>query len=271
MQARFHGALRRSPLNVFATRKSVEDLRNQLDFFKSSLEVTPELIADWERWRVNNPVPKQPLVSVCVATYNRAELLIARSIPSVLAQSYRNLELIVVGDGCTDGTEAALSAIRDGRLRYENLSKRGTYPRDPIRRWMVAGTPAMNRALELAEGDFVTHLDDDDEYLPHRLEMLVEFALTRDCDFVWHPFWYQTSRERWKLNNARSFDIGSVTTSSVFYRSWFANIAWDIEAHRLMEPGDWNRLRRIRYINPVSMRCPEPLLRHYREQNQTIV
>ena len=42
-----------------------------------------------------------------------------------------------------------------------------------------------------ARGDYVTHLDDDDEYLPQRLEVLVQYARARGCDFVWHPFWYR--------------------------------------------------------------------------------
>lgn len=44
---------------------------------------------------------------------------------------------------------------------------------------MVAGTPAANRALELADGAFVTHLDDDDRYAPDQIERLLEFAQAR--------------------------------------------------------------------------------------------
>ena len=62
--------------------------------------------------------------------------------------------------------------------------------------------------------------------------------------------------------------LGSVTTSSVFYRSWFKKIPWDANAHLMMEPGDWNRFRCIKYFQPVMLRHPEPLLRHYCERRR---
>jgi glycosyltransferase involved in cell wall biosynthesis len=208
------------------------------------------------------------LVTVAVATYNRARLLTERCIPSVLGQTYDNLELIVVGDGCTDETEEVMPEIRDPRLTFVNLPERGSYPADPVRRWMVAGTQALNKAMSMARGDFVTHLDDD-EYMPDRLEKLVEFAIDNRCDFVWHPCWSEDQEGNWKSIEAPHFVHSHVTTSSVFYRSWFTRIEWNVDAHLLMEPGDWNRFRRIKYIDPVMMRYPEPLLKHYRQMNQS--
>lgn len=242
--------------------------REQLDLLKSSLEVPDALIDEFFEWRMRNPIPERPLVTVAVATYNRAELLTKRCIPSVLDQTYANLELIVVGDGCTDGTAEAVARIGDPRLRFRNLPSRDAYPEDPDRRWRVAGTAPTREALSMARGYFITHLDDDDEYLPGRLERLVEFARSNDCDFVWHPFWQEDEDGGWTLREARDFGLGQLTNLSVFYRSWFKRIEPDIHAHRLREPGDWNRFRRIKYIDPVCMRYPEPLSRHYRERSR---
>jgi len=242
--------------------------RVEFDLLKSRLEVPRELIDEFQAWKAHNPVPGQPLVSVCIPTYNRVRLLIERSIPSVLSQTYARLELIVVGDGCTDETAAEVARIDDPRLRFVNLPARGAYPADPVRRWMVAGTQAINHALELSRGDFITHLDDDDEHAPERLKKLVEFATAHRCDFVWHPFWREAEGGDWILHEAGELAFEQVTTSSVFYRAWFKKILWDVEAHRLAEPGDWNRFRRIKYLDPVALRYPEPLLRHYRERNQ---
>lgn len=244
-------------------------LRSDVDLLKSSLEIPLEWINEYLEWKANTPLPKQPLVSVCVATYNRVRLLTERCIPSILSQSYRNLELIVVGDGCTDETTEAVSKITDPRLKFVNLLERGQYPMDPSFRWMVAGIPATNHALSLAQGDYITHLDDDDEYVWDRLEKLVDFAVQRQCDFVWHPFWWETEEGEWRLNESMCFAMNQVTTSSVFYRSWFKRIEWDPIAYRLREPGDWNRFRRIKYLNPNCARYPEPLLKHYRERNQS--
>ena len=57
-----------------------------------------------------------PLVSVCMATLDRAELLIERSIASVLAQTHRNLQIVVVGDNCTDDTMQRLAPLGDSRI-----------------------------------------------------------------------------------------------------------------------------------------------------------
>jgi hypothetical protein len=243
--------------------------RRECDLIKSKLEIPRELIDDFRRWKAGHPPPSEPLVSVCVATYNRAELLTERCIPSILGQTYGRLELIVVGDGCTDATEAVVARIRDPRLTFKNLRARGDYPEDPERRWMVAGTYPANEAISLARGDFITYLDDDDEYLPDRLEKLVGFALAHRFDFVWHPYWYEYQPGRWRLHEANDPVLTQLTTSSVFYRGWFKRLAWDIDAHLLGEPGDWNLFRRILYLAPARGRYPEPLLKHYQEQNRS--
>lgn len=246
-------------------RGRVRHLAAQLDLLKSSLEVDAQLFDDFTEWKAAHPIPDRPLVSVCVATFDRANTLLTRCIPSVLAQTYSELELIVVGDGCTDHTAEAIATVRDARVRFVNLAERGRYPLDARRRWMVAGTEPMNKALSLVRGDLVTHLDDDDEYIPDRLEKLVGLARDEGSDIVWHPFWYQDEQGAWKLNEASDFALNDVTTSSVLYRSWFTRLPWRIEAHRVGEPGDWNRFRRMLYLGPVLHRHPEPLLRHYRE------
>lgn len=243
-------------------------LTEQLDLLKSSLEVPQKLIDEFFEWRASNRIPENPLVSVVVATYNRAELLAERCVSSVLNQTYENLELIVVGDNCTDDTEEVMAGIEDPRLRFVNLPEHDEYPADPSRWWMVAGTPPTNKGLSMAQGDFIAHLDDDDEYLPDRLEKLVGFAAENDCDFVWHPFWWEDKDEEWHVWEASEFAEGQVTNASVFYRSWFKRFESEINAYRLREPGDWNRFRKIKYLDPTYMRYPEPLSKHYRERNR---
>src|SRR5258708_4622321 len=185
------GTVRHVMRRIESLEVELQALRDEVDLFKSSFDVSPELIDEFIAWKASHPIPEHPLVTVTVATYNRAQLLTDRCIPSVLGQTYPNLELIIVGDGCTDETEEAVRRITDPRLKFYNLAERGNYPRDKRRRWMVAGAPAMNIAASLAKGDYLTHLDDDDEYVPQRLEKLVEFAVANSCDLVWHPFWWE--------------------------------------------------------------------------------
>jgi glycosyltransferase involved in cell wall biosynthesis len=186
-----------------------------------------------------------------------------------LNQDYRNLEIVVVGDHCTDETENLVKKIKDSRLRFHNLEQRGRYPDDQALRWMVAGTIPINASMNMATGDFITHLDDDDEQTPDRISKLVQFAKEKKADFVWHPFWFQLPSGKWKLNPADAFRHAAVTTSSSFYHRWFTRIPWDINAYRYNEPGDWNRFRKIKYLGAKTVRFPEPLLKHYREQNQS--
>lgn len=211
---------------------------------------------------------KNPLVSVCIATYNRGPLLIERSLKSILAQSYQNLEVIVVGDCCTDDTVERMAKISDPRVKFVNLQNRFPYPEVPRLRWMVAGTAAVNCALGMVQGDFITHLDDDDEHTSDRISKLVDFIRDTRADFVWHPFEYETPSGEWHVNEALHFRFKNVSTSSVLYHKWFRHILWDDQAYKLLEPGDWNRFRKFRFIGAKALRYQDVMLRHYREQNQ---
>jgi glycosyltransferase involved in cell wall biosynthesis len=211
----------------------------------------------------------EPLVSICIATYNRAALLRDRSLRSCLNQTYRNIEIIVVGDACTDETEKVMAGVLDPRVRFVNLKERGKYPDDPRLRWMVAGTAPTNHALSIARGDFITHLDDDDEYPPERIEVLLQAVIQNRADLIYHPFRWETPDGGWRVNKARSFRFTSATTSSIFYHRYFANLPWDPHAYRYREPGDWNRLRKIRFLSKRIIRDPRILLSHYRERNQS--
>jgi glycosyltransferase involved in cell wall biosynthesis len=101
-----------------------------------------------------------PLISVILPTYNRA-LWVVEAVDSVLAQSFRDLELIVVDDGSTDETVAKLAPYRD-RLRYAFQEQSGV-------------SAARNRGLDLARGEWVAFLDSDDLWLPVKLEAQVNF------------------------------------------------------------------------------------------------
>jgi glycosyltransferase involved in cell wall biosynthesis len=185
-----------------------------------------------------------------------------------MQQTYKHLEIVVVGDGCTDDTVQRIADLGDPRIHFVNLPQCGRYPDGPSRRWMVAGTVPMNHALSLCRGDFITHLDDDDEHDRTRVEKLVAFARENNRDFVWNPFHYECAPGEWELHPCGELRLTQVTTSSIFYRRWLARIGWDINAHLLAEPGDWNRLRKFLYLGIKAQRYPEPLLRHYREQTQ---
>jgi len=133
---------------------------------------------------------------------------------------------------------------------------------------MVAGTNAINAAMSMCEGQFVTHLDDDDAATVDRIETLVNAAQQHKADFCWHPFWCENRDGSWyRLGDGR-FELGQITTGSIFYHHYFTKFPWDVFAYRTREPGDWNRLRKIRALRPNLHFVDRPLMFHYSEGSQ---
>jgi glycosyltransferase involved in cell wall biosynthesis len=128
---------------------------------------------------------ENPLVSVCVPTYNRGSLLVERAVSSVLSQTYKNLELVVVGDHCTDNTVELLAQIDDPRLRFYNLPHRKrNYPPTVESHWFVGGAIPANKAMELARGKWIARVDDDDTWSSDHIEALLRFAQKGQYEFV---------------------------------------------------------------------------------------
>src|ERR1044071_926253 len=117
-----------------------------------------------------------PLVSVVIPTYDNYELLRERAIPSVLAQTYQNFEIVVVGDAAPDDARAAVESFADPRITFHNRLYRGPYPKEPQKRWLVAGVPAYNEAVRRASGLWIAPLDDDDAFRPQHIERVLTRA-----------------------------------------------------------------------------------------------
>ena len=207
---------------------------------------------------------KNPLVSICITTADRADILADRALASIAEQTYKNLEVIIVGDCCEDNTDAVVAGFRDRRIKFFNLKKRGPYPRPSLDRWMVAGTNAVNFALERVRGDFVTHLDEDDTFEPHRIEILVREIQRSVADVVFHPFYWQDEDHSWKVLGSGVPELGQTTTGSILYHKWFARVPWDLYAFRLREPGDWNRLRKFKALGANFYYVDQILAHHWR-------
>jgi glycosyltransferase involved in cell wall biosynthesis len=108
-----------------------------------------------------------PLVSIVMATYNRA-LTIGRAVNSVLGQSYKNIELIIIDDGSTDNTIEILNNYTDPKIRlYRHETNKGV-------------TAAKNSGLNQIKGEWFTILDSDDEATPDAIESLMAVPLYKD-------------------------------------------------------------------------------------------
>lgn len=101
-----------------------------------------------------------PKVSVVVTTFNNKRY-IAETVSSVLAQTFRDLEVIVVDDGSSDGTAELIHGEFGDQVRYIYQENGGS-------------AVARNAGIRIAHGEFVAFLDGDDVSLPERLELQVE-------------------------------------------------------------------------------------------------
>jgi len=123
-----------------------------------------------------NRVAAKTQVSVIIPTYNRG-WTIGEAVDSVLAQDYRDFELIVVDDGSADNTSQVLDAYR-GTIKVFRQENKGV-------------SAARNRGIAEASGRFIAFLDSDDLWLPQKLSTQVEFfnttpdALICQTEEVW--------------------------------------------------------------------------------------
>lgn len=109
--------------------------------------------------------PKNPNVSIIIPVYNRKNKLF-RALNSVLNQTYKNFEIIVVDDGSTDCLEKSI-------LKYTNNYESVIYLKQKN-----SGTPiALNKGIKISRGNYITFLDSDDIYLPDHIRKRVNIFI----------------------------------------------------------------------------------------------
>ena len=187
---------------------------------------------------------QNPLVSVIIPAHNRAELLTSRAIPSVLRQTYQNFEIIVVADRCTDDTRARVQKINDPRIKFIELTDRPPLPEDLFARWRVAAAAPRNRGLEVAKGEWICSLDDDDELMPNHIEILLRRALT-GYDFVYGKFLMVKASGEQEVIGKYPPEHGHIATSSFLYNSKYKKLKYNTDATATSEVEDWNFCRRV--------------------------
>ena len=116
--------------------------------------------------------PMQPLVSVIIPTYNWSSVL-RLAIRSVLWQTEQNFEVLVVGDCCTDDSEAVAKSFGDPRIHWFNLSTNSGSQSTPN-----------NAALALARGRYVAYLGHDDVWHPEHLRSMLAAIGSTNADFA---------------------------------------------------------------------------------------
>ena len=138
-----------------------------------------------------------PLISIIVPTCKRADML-ERAIDSILNQTYSNIEIVVVNDNVPDSeldlkTKATLLKYReDGRVKC--IATTG----------LTGGGAARNLAIKHTKGEYVAFLDDDDRFLPDKLETQYNFMIEHDLDMCFQDVKWVNEKE--KLVEFRKMD-----------------------------------------------------------------
>ena len=115
------------------------------------------------------------MVSIVVPVYN-AEKYIKETMDSVLAQTYRDWELLLVLNGCSDSTEEIVESYR---LEHADCNIRSIVENEN-----KGAAQARNRGVNEASGRYIAYVDADDIWKPEKLEHLLRFMLEKDAAFV---------------------------------------------------------------------------------------
>ncbi|MEJ5961330.1 glycosyltransferase family 2 protein [Pedobacter immunditicola] len=177
-------------------------------------------------------------VSIIIPTFNRA-LSICDTLNSVISQTYKNVEIIVIDDGSIDNTEAVLKLfIHDYQLEEKLFYYK-----------QKNGGPgkARNLGLKYATGEYIVFFDSDDIMCPDRIEVQLERLIFKNADICAAGFLYQKSKEIQRYN---SIIINNYIS---FYKGGFlvGTQAWMLKTKVVENIGGYNES--IRYYEDLDL------------------
>jgi hypothetical protein len=186
-----------------------------------------------------------PLVSFIVATYDRFESLRDVALPSMLAQTHSNVEVIVVGDASPPETAAVIEEIGDERVRYYNRPVRGPYPEDKSVRWYMLGSPPYNDGLSLVRGRWIGAMADDDAVRPDFAETILAGARGGHHENCYGR--YQVHYKKGEVLELGRFppQKGNFVTQAALYHSGLRFFMMSAADPYFEEPNDWALCRRM--------------------------
>lgn len=183
----------------------------------------------------------EPLVSVIIPTYNRGRLILD-SINSVLNQTYKNIELIVVDDCSTDDTEKTVKSIDDSRIKYIKLEKNS------------GACVARNKGIEISRGEFIAFNDSDDLWLPEKINSQLDFLYENNAEISFCKMECRTPENNFihnfpniefdrKISYKDLLKYNSASTQTIFGKTdCFKEIIFDATMPRLQ---DWDEVLRL--------------------------
>lgn len=206
-----------------------------------------------------------PTVSVVIAAYNAARWT-AETLGSVLAQTFRNFEVIVVDDGSTDQTPEVVAGYKD-RIRY-------------LRKENAGAASARNVGIRAARGSYIAFVDADDLWLPEKLQLQMDL-FSRHPDLAWVysdaiVFDEESVQEVFRTSDVTKLYAGDIlrplllfnfiaSPTPVIRRDVFDTVGYFDESPGLQSGEDWNMWLRIAAKYRVEF-VDRPLARYRRHR-----
>src|SRR5829696_1032027 len=187
----------------------------------------------------------EPLVSVRIGAYRGGDLLFDRALSSVLAQTYSNWEAVVVCDGRDEQAARRIDDLGDSRVRCVQRPRNGPYPSDDRSRWMVAGTHPFNQGAALARGDWIAPIDQDDEWEPEHLEVLLKAAVESGAEVAYGVCRVELGDGSETFFGTWPPELSDFGFQTAIYHAGLATLLYDVNSHLVGEPADWNLARRM--------------------------
>jgi glycosyltransferase involved in cell wall biosynthesis len=222
----------------------------------------------------------KPLVSVIVPSYNHAHY-ISHTLSSVINQTYKDLEIIVIDDGSSDNSYQIISQQTDCRIKLVRQENQGAHA-------------AINLGISMAEGEYISILNSDDLYAPKRIEILIDAAkksiepalFTSYIDVIdsngvtlgtkkafnnMLPYVIESPEKTFlstsdPLKNILMFNYVSTTSNFFFHRDIYESVGNFLN---LRYVHDWDYLLRVVQNYPISI-VEEPLLKYRIHASNTI-
>nr|WP_315190326.1 glycosyltransferase family 2 protein [uncultured Flavobacterium sp.] len=204
----------------------------------------------------------KPLVSIIIPTYNRAHL-ISETLDSIIDQTYKNWECIVVDDGSTDYTEKVIA-------HYMKKDNRFQYYHRPADRQKGANS-CRNHGFELCKGEFIKWFDSDDFMYPDLLQaQLTSFSKITDVSICKLEYYDFVNDKFIKENNIvsdnliKDYLVGNVAfyISGPLWKKSFLNSQKELFDETISNLDDWDFNLRMLYQSPKITYVNEVLIRY---------
>jgi hypothetical protein len=176
-----------------------------------------------------------PLVSIVIPTSGQGRQQLERSLASALAQTYENVEVVIVGECLSEDIVAATRAVQDPRVRVENLPAAAD----------EGAVATSNRGLGLARGAWIVLSTDCGELTPDHVETLVSVAIDNGLEFVYGDSWSETPEGPWQKLGVWPPQESGLCGGALLYSAALRYINLDGESWREQETPEWNMWTRM--------------------------